>query len=344
MDRVLRTESARGVFSVESGEGGETTFVECPRIIDDDLWERAQSILQNSSRGRGPESAHPFTGILRCTCGAPMHMASSSPKYACAACGNRITLADIERVVLEEISDFLKDRSEPLKEMMAASTELLDAHETLAEQERELQRIASEIQKAERLFMDNRIPAEQFDRMNRGLLDEERLLKREITKTKPKAKRLAAKHPTPEPPSLDHAFLKKRWPSLPSKTKQSIIQSLFDRIIVGSDEIEFIYPFSSGFFRERAKPRQSDNPTKSAKAVTTDSDEPLYIRLPKPGQLCPRTGLSRAKLNELIIPSDKNNWHPPVESKSLKKREGGRGTRLIIWESLRAYLENLHEE
>jgi hypothetical protein len=343
VDRVLRGESARGLYPVEP-KNGEPEYLECPRIIPDDLWKRVQRILNNSSRGRGPESAHPFTGILRCACGEPMHVASSSPKYACATCENRIPVADIEKVVLGEVSDFLEDRSEPLNDMLAASAELLNEQEALAKHERELQRIAAEIQKAERLCMENRIPVEQFDRMNRNLIEQQRALNREINKTGAKAKRLKEKGSSTKPPSLDTSSLLKSWPSMSAKAKRAIIQTLFERIVVGPDEVEFIYPFPLGFSQERAKPRHSARPTKSTAPTVPDAGDPLYIRLPKPGQLCPRTGLSRAKLNELIIPSDKNNWHPPVESKSLRKREGGRGSRLIVWGSLRDYLENLGEK
>jgi len=68
------------------------------------------------------------------------------------------------------------------------------------------------------------------------------------------------------------------------------------------------------------------------------NDEPLYIRLPKPGQQCARTGMTRSALNELILPTVRNSYRPPVESKCLRKREGGKGTRLIVWQSLKEYL------
>lgn len=68
---------------------------------------------------------------------------------------------------------------------------------------------------------------------------------------------------------------------------------------------------------------------------------PEFIRLPKPGQQCRWTGLSRSKLNELILPSSSNNFCPPVKSFSLRPRGAVRGTRLILLASL---LEYLHGE
>lgn len=64
--------------------------------------------------------------------------------------------------------------------------------------------------------------------------------------------------------------------------------------------------------------------------------QPIWIRLPKTGQLCPYTGLSRSAMNALILGNN-----PPVRSVSLKKRWAIRGTRLIHLQSLLAYIEGM---
>ena len=67
---------------------------------------------------------------------------------------------------------------------------------------------------------------------------------------------------------------------------------------------------------------------------------PQYIRLPKAGSRCPWTGLSRSKLNQLILPCDENGHCPPVKSLSLRPRGALKGTRLILLESLLDYLSS----
>ena len=66
---------------------------------------------------------------------------------------------------------------------------------------------------------------------------------------------------------------------------------------------------------------------------------PEWIRLPKPGHLCPWTGLSRSKLNELILPCAANGGKPPVRSVCLRKPGALKGTRLIHLRSLLEYLQ-----
>ena len=66
---------------------------------------------------------------------------------------------------------------------------------------------------------------------------------------------------------------------------------------------------------------------------------PEFIRLPIKG-LCPITGLSRSKIYELILPSEANNYKPPVTSVSLRKTGQLKGTRLVVLQSLLNYLRD----
>ena len=71
------------------------------------------------------------------------------------------------------------------------------------------------------------------------------------------------------------------------------------------------------------------------------SVKPEFIRLPKGGTRCPHTGLSRSKLNQLVLPCKENDFKPPVESKSVRSRGTIRGARIIVFDSLINYLRQL---
>jgi hypothetical protein len=78
--------------------------------------------------------------------------------------------------------------------------------------------------------------------------------------------------------------------------------------------------------------------TDAVKAESAPTATPEFIRLPRSGKQCPWTGLSRSKLNELILPSEGNSHKPPVKSVSLRPKGSVKGTRLVVYESLRTYL------
>ena len=84
--------------------------------------------------------------------------------------------------------------------------------------------------------------------------------------------------------------------------------------------------------------------TAAAQAGNPLNVMPEFIRLPKPGTLCRWTGLSRSKLNELILPSPLNSFKPPVRSLSLRNRGQIKAVRLIVLESLLGYLRGLLEQ
>ena len=71
-----------------------------------------------------------------------------------------------------------------------------------------------------------------------------------------------------------------------------------------------------------------------------NQSKPEWIRLPKTGTLCPWTGLSRSKLNELILPNEHNDFKPVVRSICLRNRGQTKAVRLIVFDSLMEYLRS----
>ena len=72
--------------------------------------------------------------------------------------------------------------------------------------------------------------------------------------------------------------------------------------------------------------------------------KPEFIRLPKSPALCPHSGLSRSKLNELVLPCIANDFRPPVRSISLRKRGQTKAVRLVVYDSLMVYLRSFLQD
>ncbi len=71
------------------------------------------------------------------------------------------------------------------------------------------------------------------------------------------------------------------------------------------------------------------------------SAQPCYIRLPRSGNSCLHSGLSRSALDLITRPQEANDFKPPVASKILKQVGQKKGIRLINYRSLMAYLDRL---
>jgi hypothetical protein len=65
---------------------------------------------------------------------------------------------------------------------------------------------------------------------------------------------------------------------------------------------------------------------------------PEFLRLPKPGHLCPLTGLNRSAINELILATPRNGHKPPVRSFVLRQKGAKTGIRLVDYDSLTGYI------
>ena len=72
-------------------------------------------------------------------------------------------------------------------------------------------------------------------------------------------------------------------------------------------------------------------------SVSDEHPTPEFIRIPKAGP-CPHTGLCRSTMYGLLIPTEENEYRPPVKSVSLRKRGQVKGTRLVVYQSLIDYL------
>ena len=71
---------------------------------------------------------------------------------------------------------------------------------------------------------------------------------------------------------------------------------------------------------------------------------PEFIRLPQQGVPCPLTGLSRAKLSQLVLPNERNGFKPPVRSIKVAPTKGREGrVRLVNYKSLIGYLKSLEK-
>lgn len=73
---------------------------EVEQLVPQDLWDRCQAIL-GSQKEKGSVTrrvSHLFSGVLHCGCGQKMYVPSSSPKYVCSDCRNKIAPGDIEDI------------------------------------------------------------------------------------------------------------------------------------------------------------------------------------------------------------------------------------------------------
>lgn len=113
--------------------------------------------------------------------------------------------------------------------------------------------------------------------------------------------------------------------------------------LAGSGENVFLVTIMKNVSKDTHCRRQQsaglESRTPASARETSSTHMPEFIRLPKPGERCSWTGLSRGSLNDLILGED-----APVRSAVIRQPGASKGIRILHLDSLLSHLHQLMEE
>ena len=336
--RILKCPSAIGRYEIgrssvdnkgnrKPTSDSERTVIECEPIVSRTIWDRVNGLLAERKITRDEEPKSPLSGLVWCHCGEKMKLGATTEKFTCGACRTGVTTEDLEAIFSEDFADMVG--THPL---LATA---LNGYSPGSENARELAVLEEKRTEAERkrqsvetMFIEKSITKDRFEKLHRPLDEEVTTTTQQIAALQRKLNQQSAPQNQPRPwPEM--------WQTIPESRRRRIIASFVERFVVGSQEIEIAY-----LLPEPSAPKDET----STRQITPSTNHPqaagmpLYINLPRSGERCPYTGLSRAKLNELILPNERNHFRPQVASKSIKTAGQQRGKRLIVLESLLQFI------
>ena len=326
--RVLRCSAAIGKYEVGRNGSQTAEVLECDPIVSQEVWDRVQGLLA-SRRGTGATEPTPkpetLSGLIWCGCGQRMDRVTDAAKFRCPGCRQSVTEEMLEEIFAEDFWGVL-EANPVLNAAIDERPAVREAAVELAGVERERAEVERERRTAERLYSDRAISLKRMQALVHPL----DVKTRSLDKNSLELRNLLAKKVKNFSKKSDWAEM---WKSYSSERRWAVMKTFLDRIEIEVEEIQLSYHIAEFPLltspKDRSETQQIDGPTNQESA-----DEALYIRLPKPGERCPITGLGRAKLNELILPNPRNKHRPPVESISLKQPGQTKGVRLIVRKSL----------
>ncbi len=339
--RILTCPSAIGRYELGRSEQGtsgkrvatssaERSGIECGMIVTREVWEKTQAILLEKSKAtEKQDSIHLFTGMVWCHCGPKMKVVSEGAKLDCPACHAKIPAGDLEAIFVEDFFD-VTSSCPSLAAAMSAPSERRELQAELVDVSISLGEVKARREGAEGMLSSSSISQRRFEELHPPL-------EREVRQLESRLKAVQEKLAGNSPPGFNLSEWQKRWAGWPVKRKRQLLSAFVGRVTVHGGEIEIAYLLSDSSSKDATQPQQISPPTNHQQTSSTGGG-PQYIRLPKPGEKCAITGLSRAKLNELILPNERNHFSPPVASRSLRQEGAQRGVRLVLLESLLVYL------
>ena len=233
--RLLRDPTAKGIrranYTKSLGDNkkwemkpeSEWVLIQVEPIISEELWEQCNRILDEQEKLHKPltrKAVHLFTGFAFCLCGNKMYVPSSSPKYTCYKCHNKIREDDLEEIYHQQLKDFFFSSEEISKYLDKADGVIKEKHELLRSVLDEEKKIRQEMDKIYQLYLADEIPKKGFGLRYKPLEERLNQIEDQLPEIQAEIDFLKIQYLSSDQILHDAQDLYSRWPTLTSEEKQ----------------------------------------------------------------------------------------------------------------------------
>ena len=251
--RLLQDPTAKGVHVANhtTRDGNGKTWSQKPEdqwvtnevdaIVDEKIWNECNQILgatYQKQRRPGKKAVNLFATIAHCHCGEKMYVPSNSPKYVCRTCKNKIPIADLEAIYVEQIEAYSLSSDRIAAYLKQVDGTLLEKENLLKHQHEELQKLQQEISRIFRLHQDGHIDGAGFGRFYQPLEERRKQLEADLPRLQAEVDVCKVETLSAEEVAKEAQNLAKLWPMLQADEKRNIVEAITHKIIVGKEEIE----------------------------------------------------------------------------------------------------------
>lgn len=252
VDRLLRDPTAKGErranYTKSLGEKkhwklkprNEWVLSSVEPIVEEELWNQCNALLDRQRANHKPPARKPvhiFSGIVHCMCGNKMYVPSDSPNYKCYQCRNKIGVQDLDAVYHEQLKGFLDSPAEIAEYLEAADSRIKEKTARLETLQKELQKVQREMDEVYRMCIDHQISGQEFGDRYQPLEKRKEQLRDQIPSLQGEIDFLKIHLLSSNEILSEARDLHSRWPQLEHSEKRKIIESITDKIIIGTDEV-----------------------------------------------------------------------------------------------------------
>lgn len=216
-------------------------FTEVEAIVPENVWEQCNRILNERKDGRTPKPARKavqlFAGMTYCQCGGKMYVPSNSPKYICSKCRNKIPVEDLETVFHEQLKGFFFSPTELASYLNEADQLISEKEELLQGLEKERQKVQGEMDKLFELYLSGEIPKEGFGKKYQPLEARLKQIDEQIPALQGEMDFLKIQHLSSDEIIQEARDFYTRWPELDQTEKRQVIETITEKITIGSDDV-----------------------------------------------------------------------------------------------------------
>ncbi|MHC4268021.1 MAG: recombinase family protein [Planctomycetota bacterium] len=250
--RLLRDTTAKGnhIANYTKSLGNNKKWVikekedwivtEVEPIISEELWDQCNAILDEQEKNNKKLSrsmVHLFTGVVFCDCGHKMYVSSSSPKYICQNCRNKIGMTDLEDIFHNQLKDFFFSPKDIENYLKQSDEVIKEKEELLKSLEQEKGKIQQDMDKVYKLYIDDQITPEGFGRKYKPLEERLKQAENQVPELQAEIDFYKIQYLSSDQIINEAKDLYTRWPSLEDEEKRKIIESITEKVLVGKEDI-----------------------------------------------------------------------------------------------------------
>jgi DNA invertase Pin-like site-specific DNA recombinase len=220
----------------------EWYFHEVESIVTEEVWNKVNDIITSQKKNHTKvlnTKVHLFTGFVFCQCGARMYTRYNSENYVCqSSCGNRIRKDDLEEIFRSELHNYTVSKDKVDDYFKRLKVVLKDREKEVGKLKKDKEKLDAKIESLLVLHAEGKIPTESFHTYHQKPYEqmiqiEERILELQQDISLSNNSQVT----TNEVLELAKNLFEK-WVHLGHQEKREIIETIAEKIIVSSNEID----------------------------------------------------------------------------------------------------------
>jgi site-specific DNA recombinase len=218
----------------------EWVFNEAPAIISEETWEKVNTILSEQSKNRKQplnRKTHLFTGFATCACSSKMYMPSSSPKYICYSCKNKIPQEDLEHIFHEQLTNYVITEENVKHYLQTSDNIITENKKRVSTLKSKAKKIQSKLDNLIELHSIGEIPTEGFKHHHNPLFEQLQQINNQIPIIEGETLALIQSQESGKHLFKEAQNLYRNWNSFTRDEKREIIESITDSIVIDTEDI-----------------------------------------------------------------------------------------------------------
>lgn len=167
-----------------------------------------------------------------------MYVFTRSPKYICPKCRNKIPVEDLEGIFREQLRGFLVSKAQIEARLAEADAVLQGIESRLQAHEQQRKRVQGEMKRVYDLYMAEQVSVDGFGKLYGPLEEQEKMLSEELPRLQGERDALRANRNSADDILEEASTLHESWPTLAEDHKRSVLESITERVVVGTDSVD----------------------------------------------------------------------------------------------------------